>query len=325
MRRADGQRSLAVIGSRGAESALPHHRYANLVITAVAGAAAIFLATAGRWAPGALESAAVFGLFALGPLVLWGLRALWPRSRPLLVAEAFWLLPVVAFGHGYLGPLVDAFDSRLMDRTLALLDLRLFGDAPSRVLGHLAPPWLTEILLFCYYSYFVWPAALGVVLWAQGKRAEFGQYTFALSVFFTVNYLGYVLVPAVGPRFYLAHLFPAPLEGVHFASLLDGLMRMPPFLRDCFPSGHTGATLTVLAFAWRFERRFFRVMVVPGTGLILATLVGRFHYGIDLMCAVPLVLATLSLAVSVVRLEAQQALVPNRQRVPALGRRQQTA
>lgn len=323
MERASGAQSRAAVGEAG--SGLPHHRWSNLVIVVMAGAASLYLATVGSWAPGAARSALAFGLFAAGPLVLWMLRARWPRSRPLLVAEAFWLLPVVAVGHGYLNPLVNAFETRLMDRRLAELDLRLFGNTPSLVLGHVTPPWLTELFLLCYYSYFLWPLALGVVLWMRGKRAEFGQYTFALAVFFTANYLGYVQVPAVGPRFYLAHLFPGPVQGLHFAPLLDGLMRMPAFLRDCFPSGHTGVTLTVLAFAWRFERTFFRVMLLPAMGLILATLVGRFHYGVDLLCALPLVFATVSLARSVVRIDAGPETLPARGGVPAMGRREQPA
>ncbi|MFY0567434.1 phosphatase PAP2 family protein [Archangium lansingense] len=74
-------------------------------------------------------------------------------------------------------------------------------------------------------------------------------------------------------------------------------MRLPTFARDCFPSGHTGTTLLVFVYAWRFSPRFFRVMVLPGLGLIAATLVGRFHYATDLLCSVPLVMVVVGLAV----------------------------
>ncbi|MCI0572214.1 MAG: phosphatase PAP2 family protein [Myxococcaceae bacterium] len=322
MKRADAPVSRAVVG--GAVSGLPH-RWSNLVIAVTAGTAALYLATAGQWAPGAAKSAGVFALFALGPVVLRVLTGCWPRSHVLRMMEAFWLLPVVTVGHGYLGPLVDAFDSRLMDRYLAQADLRLFGHAPSVTLSHVTPAWLTELLLICYYSYFLWPAALGALLWWRGRRAEFGQYVFALTLLFLANYVGYVLVPAVGPRFYLASAFPAPLEGMALAPVLDGVMRLPPFLRDCFPSGHTGVTLTVLAFAWRFERVFFRWMLLPASGLILGTLVGRFHYGVDLLCALPLVLAILGLATAVVRLEPAPGQVSGHRHVPALARREQPA
>jgi hypothetical protein len=103
-------------------------------------------------------------------------------------------------------------------------------------------------------------------------------------------------VPAIGPRFFLFHQFSEPLRGVWLTPFLDSVMRTPPFAKDCFPSGHTGITLLVLVYAFRFERRLFRVMLLPGIGLIAGTLVGRFHYATDLLCAVPLVLVVLGLA-----------------------------
>jgi hypothetical protein len=53
-------------------------------------------------------------------------------------------------------------------------------------------------------------------------------------------------------------------------------------------------------------------MLAPAIGLILATIVGRFHYGIDLLCAIPLVFAVLSIA---------NALEPVTAGEPALRRR----
>jgi hypothetical protein len=324
MRLVHAQQSRAAVG--GAVSGLPH-RWGNLLISLLCGAAAVYLGTAGRWAPGASASAAVFGVFAAGPLLFEALRVRWPRSRLLLAAESFWLLPVVTVGHGFLGPLVDALHSRLLDAHLARADMELFGAPLSLTLGQLVPPWLTEVLLVCYYSYFFWPVVLGGLLWARGKRAEFSQYAFALTVLYLANFLGYLLVPAIGPRFYLTGLFDGPLQGLYLAPVLDGLMRMPPFLRDCFPSGHTATTLVVLVFAWRLERRFFWVMLLPALGLILATLVGRFHYGVDLVFAIPLVVATLSAASLAVRPGTAPARAARGARLaPGLGgRRQQPA
>ena len=288
------------------------HRVANVLVTVGAGTAAIYLWTRGAWVPGAQASALGFSLMAAGPLVLWTLLLRWPRSTLLQTLEAFWLLPVLAFGHGLLGPLVDAFNARLMDAELAQADLQLFGLHASVRLGELTPPWLTEVLLICYYSYFLWPFSLGVLLYLRRRRAEFGQFTLALAIFFLANFIGYALVPAIGPRFHLAAHYPGPLEGLWLTPFLEGLMRTPNFLRDCFPSGHTGATLLVLIFAWRFERRFFNVMLLPATGLILATLVGRFHYAVDLLVALPLVALTVGLATVLVQLEPVRSLRPIR-------------
>ena len=70
-------------------------------------------------------------------------------------------------------------------------------------------------------------------------------------------------------------------------------MRQPPFMRDCFPSGHTAITLCVLTFAHRHARTLFWGMLPAALLLITATLAGRFHYGIDVLCAIPMAVAVL--------------------------------
>jgi PAP2 superfamily len=189
------------------------------------------------------------------------------------------------------------------------MDQRMFGAQASVVLGQLVPPWLTDILMVCYYGHFVWPLMLGVVLYFTGRRDAFDEYLLALSLFFTFNYLFYALVPAIGPRYFLYFAFDKPLQGVWVTPVLDSLMRLPLFAQDCFPSGHTGTTLLVFVYAWRFAPRFFRVMLVPGLLLIAATLVGRFHYATDLLCAVPLMAVVVGLAVGWSRTVARRDTV----------------
>jgi hypothetical protein len=65
----------------------------------------------------------------------------------------------------------------------------------------------------------------------------------------------------------------------------------------------------VLVYALRFERRVFRVMLLPGLGLIAATLVGRFHYATDLMCALPLLLGVVGFAMAYTRSVARRGTV----------------
>lgn len=268
----------------------------EVVISTMAILAAAYLVIGGRWVRGSGSSAAVFAAMAVAPLLLRWLAQRFPAHKAFDIAASFWLIPAAALAHMFLGPVLDALNSRLMDPYLALADMHLFGQHPSVLLGRYTAPWITEILMICYYSYFVLAAVLGVALYIKGRRTAFEEFVLALSLFYSVNYLLYVAVPAVGPRFFLAKEFGQPLTGVLLTPYLDALMRTTPFNRDCFPSGHTGATLIVLTYAFRYYRRMFWIMLPVGTGLIAATLVGRFHYGIDLVCAVPLVTVILALA-----------------------------
>jgi hypothetical protein len=277
-------------------------RPADWVITTMATLGSAYLLLAARWVPGAVTAGLAFALLAAGPATLRALARRFPRLGFLDVVASFWLLPTVGLAHCSLGPVVDALHPRLFDGVLARMDVVLLGNHAGVLLDHWVPPALMDLLLACYYSYFFWPAALGVLIFRRLPRAQYDEYLLALSLFFGANFLLYVAVPAIGPRFFLAEAFSAPLNGVVIVPYLDSMLRTPPFLRDCFPSGHTGVTLMVLVFAYRYQRRFFWLMLGPAVGLILATVAGRFHYVVDLMAALPLLLAVLGVTGAVARL-----------------------
>ncbi len=277
----------------------------DVVISGVATLALVYLVAAARWAPGFWQSAGVFTVIALGPPGFRWLSRKYPQQRVFEIAASFWLLPSAALGHDALGPIVDAAQPELMDKYLSYADLAIFGVHPGVFLEHRIPGWLTEILLLCYYSYYLWPVLLGAMIYVKLERKVFNEYLLALSLLFAANFFFYVLVPAIGPRFFLARQFDGPLQGVWLTPVLDSAMRGPAFMRDCFPSGHTATTLMVLTFAFWRMRRFFWALLPIATGLIAATVVGRFHYGIDLVCAVPLTALCTSSAALLSRVRTQ--------------------
>jgi len=289
----------------------------DLIIVVACSLAALVLLGPGRWAPGALLNTWLFASMAAGPLVLRTLEATFPRQRWLTVVADFWLLPVAVLTHGWLTPVVDTLNPFLRDAQLVAADQHIFGFQASVVLARLVPGWLNDVLLLCYYGHFVWPLVLGVGLYwrARGASAEFDEYLLGLGLLFILNYSAYSLVPAVGPRYFLIDSFSGPLQGT-LTPLLDSMMRQPVFARDCFPSGHTGTTLVVLFYSWRFHRALFRVMLVPGIGLIVATLAGRFHYATDLLCAVPLVMVVVGMSAALSRATRQREIERAARSVP---------
>jgi hypothetical protein len=153
---------------------------------------------------------------------------------------------------------------------------------------------------------------LGVVLYRHKRGAAFDELLLGLSLIFALGYAAYVVVPAVGPRFFLWSEFPGPLKGVVITPFLDSLMRTPRFIRDCFPSGHTGVTLLVLFYAFRFSRPVFWTMLLPGLGLIVATLAGRFHYAVDLLAVLPLVVVVAGLGMALSRTASRRGYASER-------------
>ena len=50
---------------------------------------------------------------------------------------------------------------------------------------------------------------------------------------------------------------------------------------DCFPSGHTWLAITSLLVVWRWNRRWFRILLVPAALLIASTVLLRYHWIVD--------------------------------------------
>jgi hypothetical protein len=265
-------------------------RWADLLVVSLAGFAALYLLVDGRWVPTAGRSIALFVGVAVAVPILRFLARTWPSFKPFDVVATLWVLAVAGLAHGAMQALLDGLHPVLYDAYLARADLTLFGGYPSALLDRHLGGVAMDLLLVCYYSYYIWPSALGLWLYFRKGRQKVEHYVLAIGLAYGLNFVFYILVPAIGPRFYLLDVFPGPVHGAWLAPYLDGLMHTPAFMRDCFPSGHTAITLLVLTFAFRYARGFFWLMLPVGLGLITASLAGRFHYGIDVLCAIPLTL-----------------------------------
>ena len=204
------------------------------------------------------------------------------------------LVPLAYKELEYLVPRVHPGD---LDWRLAAIDYKLFGVNPTVWLERVTFPALTEILQLSYVSYYFLPLAVGVPLWLLGKYRQYHQLLFALVLCFFISYIGYLTVPAVGPRFILNDQQSFALEGLFlYAPIRSTLDWAEGITRDCFPSGHTAIAVLVLYYAWRFRRATFWILLPIGSLLIISTVYLRYHYVIDVVAGV--VLAVFVITVS---------------------------
>lgn len=193
------------------------------------------------------------------------------------------LIPLTYKELSYLIPLIHPRD---FDAALAALDRRFFGVDPTVWLERFTWPALSEILQLTYSTYYLLPIILGVVLWRSERFETFHFWVFVVVLGFYLSYLGYIAVPAIGPRF-LPEIVQAqtmPLTGVWlFHPVRAMLDRAEGITRDCFPSGHTELTLLVLYYAQRFHRKTFWCLLPIGTGIIVSTVYLRYHYVVDVV------------------------------------------
>ncbi|NWG01430.1 MAG: phosphatase PAP2 family protein [Syntrophaceae bacterium] len=120
-------------------------------------------------------------------------------------------------------------------------------------------------------------------LYLKDRKEELNLSISILILGYYVSFIGYILFPAIGPRYSQAHLYSKPLAGILITDLvINALDALAHNKRDVVPSGHTQITLMVLYLAYRYEKRLFYFFLPLTFGLILSTVYLRYHYVIDL-------------------------------------------
>jgi len=198
-----------------------------------------------------------------------------------------------------LGPLIRAVNPVDKDVHLIAFDRWLCGTDPTVALERFATPFLSDVLTVFYSLYYFHPIVLGTLVLVDDrarpeKTRDFSRYAFTMVFVFFVSYVGYFLVPAVGPRFTVTHAGPLPRGSV--AQAIDGALDwLERNKRDCFPSGHTMVVIAVLFEAARRSKKTFWVFLPFAVGLILATVYCRYHYVADVLAGFALAFVTVPL------------------------------
>ena len=228
---------------------------------------------------------AVIALITLSSLA----RHKLPGNRLIVYANTFLPLFVVMFTFDSLSSLTQYINTKDMDPALAGIDLSLFGAHAGIMMQAMVDPVLTSVLQLCYLSYYFLPVALCLILFFSGETDNFDRAVFGIVLGFFASYIGYLLVPALGPRHYIGHLFTADLmRGPVASSINDTLNMLEGENRDAFPSGHTEVVLIVLYYAWAYRKWFFWVSLPLVSGLIFSTVYLRYHYVVDVIAGAAL-------------------------------------
>jgi membrane-associated phospholipid phosphatase len=205
-------------------------------------------------------------------------------GRASWVFRHWYPLPYVAWCYREMAILIPVIRGTELDAALARLDYRIWSANPTAWLERLSTPALTEYLQIIY-TLFV-PAVLLVpfLLWRQRRLEEFRYSAFLIALGYLVSYVGYVLVPARGPRFFLAHLQTTDLTGLWFTHVLQlTLDRLETKAWDCFPSGHVELTMLAWWLSRRISKRLFWMYFAYTLSIISATVYLRYHYTIDVL------------------------------------------
>ncbi|MBI5026753.1 MAG: phosphatase PAP2 family protein [Nitrospirae bacterium] len=195
-----------------------------------------------------------------------------------------------------LGGLVHYINPKDYDHHLIRIDYIIFGNHPTVVFERFVSPFLTEIFQLAYSSYYFLPIILGIVLKVRGEEKAFDRTLFLIILCFYLSYIGYILVPAIGPRYTMEHLHEIELKGVLIRDVIDRTLNaLEGIKRDAFPSGHTAVALVVLYLAYKYHKKLFYLYLPVILALLVSTVYLRYHYAVDVLGGIVLSVFTIYL------------------------------
>jgi membrane-associated phospholipid phosphatase len=220
------------------------------------------------------------------------------KPTPLVSSIHFWYVaPTILLTFKELYFMIYPIHGRDYDDLLIAADRWLFGVDPTVWLASFSHPLVTEILQIAYSSFYFLLILLGYEFFRREKNHVSQYYAFLIIYGFYLSYVGYFMLPAVGPRFTL-HAFDAlntELPGLLLTDFLRDFVNLgesiPPGAanaiehaqRDVFPSGHTMMMLVMIHVAFQYRMRVKWFVLVMGSLLIIGTVYLRYHYVVDLL------------------------------------------
>jgi membrane-associated phospholipid phosphatase len=234
-------------------------------------------------------------------IVLMVLLARWPA--PLAQFARHWyLLLYVPFCYKQIPSLVNALRLRPADTLLARWDQAMWKVDPVLWLSSMQNSLVTELLQLVYTMFIPGTVLLGIILWWRRSRPEFRYGTFLIAMTFLVSYLGYLVLPARGPRFMADSLQHPALHGLWtFQSLQNLLDSLEGAQYDCFPSGHVAVVLVGCWIARRISPLVFYGFSVFATLITVSTVYLRYHYVIDVIAGILLAIVVIAAAPAIYR------------------------
>ncbi len=149
-----------------------------------------------------------------------------------------------------------------------------------------------DLLMLAYNAYF-FLAIIGLIIYYRllpfEKHHQVGRYVASVILFYQANYLFYMIIPVTGPQYWMMDQFNYPLPFSAFGEFLwHQINNAQGTFIDCFPSGHTGITFLVTIWMFKINHLFRFTSMIICFLTICATLAIRYHYTLDLICALPL-------------------------------------
>ena len=210
-------------------------------------------------------------------------RRRWPHVSLLAWLHLFqpaFSVPGIFWAYYWIVPGLNTGGPR--DDLLIEWDRRLLGFDPAEAMRALESPLFTDLMHLVYGIYFLLPFWLAIELIVRRRIDALRESSFVVVLSYFLCYVGYVLVPAAGPR--QAIFGSNEMEGWLLTQPLRDLMDfLEPNKFDAFPSGHTIATIAVMAMALKHTPRSGWIMLGLVPPILFSLIYTRYHYVVDVL------------------------------------------
>lgn len=160
--------------------------------------------------------------------------------------------------------------------------------------------FIYDFCMFTYLLYYILPIVGGLIYYfflPVHFRYRIGRYFFSILIYFNLNYLIYLAIPVTGPQFFIKDFwnYPLPFGGIG-QIFYDLVQNGQGTFIDCFPSGHAGVSFLVMLWMFRIGHKFKFVFMFIFMGILLATMLMRYHYTLDLLAGLLMAILAYALA-----------------------------
>jgi membrane-associated phospholipid phosphatase len=160
------------------------------------------------------------------------------------------------------------------------LDLKLFGCHPTVWLEGIFTPWLTELMNFFYWVYFLFIPISSMTLYFRNRKKDAIDLMFLIFLSYYVNFLLFLLFPAEGAWIILRDLHTVEPEGGLFQSINQFMQANGSVRGGAFPSSHCSGAFIVAWSTFKYQRKLGILFLVLAVGVGMSTVYCRYHHAV---------------------------------------------
>lgn len=242
-------------------------------------------------------------------LIISGGKQRWKDVRDFMfnMARDWFPLLLIVLVYENLHDITDLIHPETLDGKLRELDKMIFGVDPTLWLQQFIHPVLNDYMTFAYGLYFLYPATILGIVYSRGDIFKFREVALSFVICVVAGFIGYVTVPAVGPRYFMADEFTVSLSGYITEAGAKAWNSIESVKRDCFPSLHTAMSTITLVYFYRFRNYYrggkilFFIALPLVVSLWISTVYLRYHWVVDVFAGWILALLCVNLSPRFIR------------------------